>query len=240
MVATFCSIPTVTARHRCSPILCLAASNLRCTYIGHASVQRLSMQQIRYALIIMVRNNAIPVATACRVLKISRKTAYKWLQRYASDPINSFKDRCRRPHSCPKALGELVKQRIIDVHNTTWLGPRGVRRQLQQMLNTAPSLISICRVLQAANGKTEVSVNGDLPSSLETLCLESKFHLFAGIVGLVDRATCCAGEKRKRARREDFLICSLPEVIWILSENQTLRPSEEPEKTQGRYPVCFS
>ena len=130
------------------------------------------MQQIRYALIIMVRNNAIPVATACRVLKISRKTAYKWLQRYESDPINSFKDRCRRPHSCPSALGELVKQRIIDVHNTTGLGPRGVRRQLQQMLSTAPSLSSICRILQAANGKTDVSVNGDLPSSLETLCLE--------------------------------------------------------------------
>src|SRR5215813_2326141 len=98
------------------------------------------MQQIRYALIRMVRSKGIPVATACRILKISRKTGYKWLWRYESDPINGLQDLSRRPHSSPRALPESVKRQIINLHQTTGLGPRGLRRQLQQMLNPDPSL----------------------------------------------------------------------------------------------------
>jgi len=134
-------------------------------------MQCVSMQQIRYALIRMVRTKGIPVATACRVLKISRKTGHKWLRRYDSDPIYGLEDLCRRPHYSPKALPEVLKQQIIDLHRTTGLGPRGVRRQMQNMSSTTPSLSSIFKMLQSVRTKEEVVGSSDLPSALEALCL---------------------------------------------------------------------
>lgn len=45
---------------------------------------------------------------------ISRKTAYKWIQRYEADPAEGLEDLSRRPHHHPNALSEGMVQRILE------------------------------------------------------------------------------------------------------------------------------
>src|SRR4030043_2449198 len=42
-----------------------------------------------------------PFSELCFQFSISRKTGYKWVQRYEEQGIEGLNDRARRPHNCP-------------------------------------------------------------------------------------------------------------------------------------------
>lgn len=45
---------------------------------------------------------------------ISRKTAYKWIDRYEEDRLNGLKERTRAPHHHPNAISQEMEDRILD------------------------------------------------------------------------------------------------------------------------------
>jgi len=50
----------------------------------------------------------------CQSFGISRKTAYKWLQRYAGGGVASLVDQSKRPHHSPKAVTAEVEHAFVD------------------------------------------------------------------------------------------------------------------------------
>src|SRR5438876_9888396 len=46
---------------------------------------------------------------------ISRKTAYKWIDRHDADEVTGLADRNRRPRSCPHATPQAVVDAVLEV-----------------------------------------------------------------------------------------------------------------------------
>jgi transposase len=46
---------------------------------------------------------------------VSRKTVYKWTERYAKEGVDGLKDRSRAPHRHPHAVSEVVEGQILEM-----------------------------------------------------------------------------------------------------------------------------
>jgi len=73
----------------------------------------------------------------CRQYEISRKTGYKWLERYRNDGISGLEDRSKAPHRCPHAIDEVVASEILKLRriHPTW-GPKKLRARLARLHRT--------------------------------------------------------------------------------------------------------
>ncbi|HXG89632.1 MAG TPA: leucine zipper domain-containing protein [Vicinamibacterales bacterium] len=71
------------------------------------------------------QRDVFDLAGLARRYGISRKTAYKWLDRYETGGPVGLADRSRRPRQSPHAIGPAVVTALLDVrrHHPTW-GPR--------------------------------------------------------------------------------------------------------------------
>jgi putative transposase len=74
-----------------------------------------------------------PVAAVCRRFGVSRKTGYKWLERYRAVGLEGLADRSRAPHGHPQAVSEDVAEDCLAVRHRhpTW-GPVKVRAWLER------------------------------------------------------------------------------------------------------------
>ena len=74
---------------------------------------------------------AVAMAELCRQYGVSRKTGYKWLERYRVDGLLGLQARSRAPHGRPQAMAEELAAMIVAVRkgHETW-GPRKVRAHL--------------------------------------------------------------------------------------------------------------
>lgn len=77
--------------------------------------------------------NGGEMAETCREHKISRKTGYKWWDRYDAEGPEGLKDRSRAPHFRPHAVPEDVVRRILDFRreHPSW-GPKKLKRMIQE------------------------------------------------------------------------------------------------------------
>jgi transposase InsO family protein len=73
-----------------------------------------------------------PFAVVCRRFGVSRKTGYKWLERYEAEGVAGLADRPRAPHTHPQALDEPIAERCLAVRreHPSW-GPVKVRAFLE-------------------------------------------------------------------------------------------------------------
>ena len=53
----------------------------------------------------------------CTAYKISRKTGYKWLKRFAEEGESGLSDRSRRPHCSPARSSDELESRILRLHD---------------------------------------------------------------------------------------------------------------------------
>ncbi len=90
-------------------------------------------------------------AELCRRAGISRKTGYKWKDRYEQEGIAGLRDRSRAPHSMPWALPKDMKQWLLDARIAhpkwgprklvAWLGRRHPRVTAWPALSTIGDLL---------------------------------------------------------------------------------------------------
>src|SRR5512133_2630926 len=87
----------------------------------------------------------------CAEYGISRKTGYKWKQRFLSEGMEGLKDRSRKPKHSPGGLAEDVVCEIIRLKQAHkhW-GPAKIRDLYLRKHGTGPSLSSCKRVLDRA------------------------------------------------------------------------------------------
>ena len=62
------------------------------------------------------------ITDLCRHYNISRKTAYKWINRYQLDSISGLEDRSRKPMSCPHQTDPDIVEAILQArrHHPSW------------------------------------------------------------------------------------------------------------------------
>ena len=72
-------------------------------------------------------------AALCRRFGVSRKTGYKWLDRYEAEGVEGLMDRSRTPHAHPHAVSATIAARCLGVRRAhpTW-GPLKVRAYLER------------------------------------------------------------------------------------------------------------
>lgn len=85
------------------------------------STKRFIIRQ-RFLMIQAIRQG-IPIAQVAKQFGCSRKTLYKWLQRYRNGGLKDLLDRSRRPHGHPKSLEPSLARLIGKLRQQTRYGP---------------------------------------------------------------------------------------------------------------------
>jgi transposase InsO family protein len=67
----------------------------------------------RLEFILLVQQPGANVAALCRSFGVSRKTAYKWLERYRSDGENGLQDQSRKPHMSPTIASASLESAVL-------------------------------------------------------------------------------------------------------------------------------
>jgi putative transposase len=95
--------------------------------------------------------NQESVAVLCREFNISRKTAYKWLNRYQQEGEYGLKDRSRTPHSqTQKTTAEVINLIVSLKHQKKPWGPKKIRAKLEKEWPSIkfPSTTTIGKILE--------------------------------------------------------------------------------------------
>ncbi len=89
------------------------------------------IMSLKEQFISKIKSAEFSVAELCRQFNISRKTAYKWIDRHNSDPIFGLTEQSRRPLSSPNRIKEEVLELILKTRDKfpAWGG-----RKLRQYL----------------------------------------------------------------------------------------------------------
>jgi putative transposase len=85
----------------------------------------------RFLMIGDYRKGLMSVAELSRRYEISRKTAYKWIERYEAEGFVGLRERSHMPHTCPHRLAEGIAAEVVAVRmvHPTW-GPKKIRAWL--------------------------------------------------------------------------------------------------------------
>jgi putative transposase len=88
-------------------------------------------ERMRFVMAVEKRDEAF--AMVCRGFGVSRKTGYKWLERYRDEGVEGLRDRSRAPLHHPQAMTEAIAERCLAVRRAhpTW-GPVKVRGTLER------------------------------------------------------------------------------------------------------------
>src|SRR4051812_17187165 len=81
----------------------------------------------RLRFIATLSESGLEMSEACRLFGVSRKTGYKWLERYKTHGPSGLEDRSRAPKTTPWALGQEVADLLVEARrkHPTW-GPRKI------------------------------------------------------------------------------------------------------------------
>jgi transposase InsO family protein len=101
----------------------------------------------------LARGGGITVAELCRRFDVSRKTGYKWIERYRVGGRPALVDRSRRPHRSPRETPDEVVQAILALRREyPYWGARKLRRLLLNGgLSEVPAASTVNDVLGRAS-----------------------------------------------------------------------------------------
>lgn len=106
--------------------------------------------KLRKEFVLLATQEGINMAELCRRFSVSRKTGYKWLNRYLENGETLLCDQSRRPHNMRCELSKVVVAKAIEVRkkHPCW-GARKIRMVLKRKgVKHIPAASSIHRVLQ--------------------------------------------------------------------------------------------
>src|SRR5262245_56408107 len=86
----------------------------------------------RFRFVVEAARGTMSMTALCRLFGISRKTGYKWIDRFRENPALPLADRSHAPLSPPHALSSDVVGAILDTKrkHPTW-GPRKILARLR-------------------------------------------------------------------------------------------------------------
>ncbi len=87
-------------------------------------------------------------AELCRQFSVSRKTGYKWVQRYSKYGAEGLNDRARRPHTCPHKTDPAIIEAIVQVRmkHPSW-GPKKILEIIRPQYQQLPAVSTTADIL---------------------------------------------------------------------------------------------
>ena len=109
------------------------------------------LQHARVEFVLIAREADSNISETCRRFGVSRKTGYKWLDRYKTSGLDGLVEQSRRPKSSPLQLSGDVVVELVKLHDghEDW-GPKKLRARLKRNGScpegTVPSLATVARL----------------------------------------------------------------------------------------------
>ena len=90
------------------------------------------------------------VSELCLRFGISRKTGYKWLQRYAAQGMAGLLNQSRRPQATPGRTSAELEQQVLELREAhpRWGGRKLRRRMQNQGVSAVPAASTITEILR--------------------------------------------------------------------------------------------
>jgi len=103
----------------------------------------------RFHFVSDAQRGFFPFAELCRRYGVSRKTGYKWLDRFAEHGPHGLADRSHRPHSCPHATPPEIVQAVLEFRRRRGWGAPKLQRLLRNRFpqRPPPTVATIHRIL---------------------------------------------------------------------------------------------
>jgi transposase InsO family protein len=98
-------------------------------------------------LVVLATQSDVPFCELCRRFGVSRKTGYKWLQRYQAGGAAALQDRSRKPHRSPKQVAPSITEAVLTLRRETTWGGRKLRRRLQDLGHKEVPAASTCTAI---------------------------------------------------------------------------------------------
>jgi transposase InsO family protein len=90
-----------------------------------------TLMSTRLEFVLLAQRPNANIAALCRGYGISRKTAYKWIERYRLEGEAGLRDLSRKPHTSPATLSDDLEQRILELNERyPYWGARKLRALL--------------------------------------------------------------------------------------------------------------
>ena len=112
-----------------------------------------SLMDLKTQFIADYLRRALSLTELCVRYNVSRKTAYKWINRYCSEGAPGLEDRSRRPRSSPRQTSDVVRSAVVELRlrHPTW----GADKLLATLRARDPDLSlpsrrTICDILHQA------------------------------------------------------------------------------------------
>lgn len=112
------------------------------------------------------------LSQVAREMRVSRKTAYKWVRRYQADPMEVMTDRSRRPQRSPGRTADAVEQRVLQWRDQHCWGPRKIHRLMSDgtsspsdLASPPPSMRTIATILRRHGRVGNVAASAEDPAT---------------------------------------------------------------------------
>ena len=112
--------------------------------------RKVSAVELREEFVMLARREGSNVRDLCRRYGVSPTTAYKWLERYASQGRTGLADRSPRPHASPGRTLVAMEERVLALRerHPAWGGRKLRRRLLDLGVADVPSASTITAILR--------------------------------------------------------------------------------------------
>ena len=122
--------------------------------------QETAVMDQRTEFVLRVLRNVECFGDLCREFGVSRKTGYKWKERFLQEGLSGLGDQTRRPNTNPSEIHESMVCRIVRLKlaHPGW-GARKLRAVLERTVSPGdlPSESSFKRILDKAGGPIQRS-----------------------------------------------------------------------------------
>ncbi len=110
--------------------------------------QECSTMSLRQEFLFLASQPESNFSQLCQRFGISRKTGYKWLQRYQESGATGLADRSRRPRHSPGRTDPAVEQKVLGIRDQYGWGARKIKWCLQRDAQTALARSTAHSILQ--------------------------------------------------------------------------------------------
>ena len=110
--------------------------------------QEVDTLSIRFEFVRLADQSSVSFAKLCRRFGISRKTGYKWLQRYKAGDFEALQDRSRRPLRSPHRCGPGIESVVTALlKHPSWGGRKLRARLIALKMHDVSSAAAITNIL---------------------------------------------------------------------------------------------
>jgi transposase InsO family protein len=120
---------------------------------AHMPWKEYSIMSRRLEFVTLAQHDSVNMAELCRRFGISRKTGYKWRNRYGACGASALVDQSRRPHISPRKSSDTTERAVVDLRRAhpVWGGRKLARRLRDTGMDPVPAPSTVTAILRRHN-----------------------------------------------------------------------------------------